>query len=575
MCLQRHRAISVAFLFLLSVSYGRDDKTNGLDRLLFLRKPKQKQPPSKENQRAKRKGTNNTRRNTTHCIDNDHRHRWKNRIAIWSSKRKQKKLARKAYQMAILSSLAYHNFLDTSDSLLIEEGNNGTDSYNHRSWAFSLQDYPFKDHWSNSSSAVPWRKKKRRMKQLVSGVISRVHALLCHGQFKLAQSIPAKMKKRSTSHNHKTNAIAKKQHCKQKVEKKSETGKRFHVEWSLNNWHEENKAKIRWHDTDLIIATSGSSEIVLAFAGTASPADAVTNIQTLVNVMHSGFFEKAINSTNSTIEGNIHRGFLNAYSRVSRGKIRNLNNSPSGVASLKSLYEHHTKCIKQQRISHNYNTAEEASKNNDASKKEQRKVKKKEGKRKLNNDAICRSEDVMLRDMLLEVSINSLKSGHTVHLVGHSLAGSLATIHALDIVMNHAGIPIKRLHLWTYGAPEVADSLFFESAGAQSPQLRDFFSDENRFHRYVTQSTKTCATDSVASLTSKSLNKRALRRIGGVRGNVIHTIEPSFLMCNATGGELHELRSYLAGISMFETLTSDFPPHLKKWLGEPDVKANA
>ena len=175
-------------------------------------------------------------------------------------------------------------------------------------------------------------------------------------------------------------------------------------------------------------------------------------------------------------------------------------------------------------------------------------------------------------DILRDVTTPSLKSGRTVHLVGHSLAGALATIHALDIVMNYAHIPIKNLHLWTFGAPEVADSHFWESAGSQSLRLRNFFSDKTRYHRYVTQSEKNCATDIVASIASKSLNRRAVRRLGGVRGDVIHTIEPSFLLCNVTAGSLHDLKTYLSGISSQisgdNKLNTDFPAHLQNWLGE-------
>ena len=180
-------------------------------------------------------------------------------------------------------------------------------------------------------------------------------------------------------------------------------------------------------------------------------------------------------------------------------------------------------------------------------------------------------------DILCNVTTSALRSGRNVHLVGHSLGGALATIHALDVAMNYdrRAAPMERLHLWTFGAPEIADSLFFESAGCLSRRMRDFFADKVRHHRYVTQSTKNCGTDVVASITSSALNRgRALRRLGGVRGDVIHVNEPSFLLCNATGVELHELRTYLRGISSSGSssrenpLLTDFPSHIKSWLGE-------
>ena len=61
------------------------------------------------------------------------------------------------------------------------------------------------------------------------------------------------------------------------------------------------------------------------------------------------------------------------------------------------------------------------------------------------------------------------------------------------------------------------------------------------------------------------------QRLGGVRGNVIHTIEPSLLSVNITGGEsLHELTSYLRGISLMTDykLYTNFPSELRSWLGE-------
>ena len=58
----------------------------------------------------------------------------KKKLALWWSRKKERKLARQAYRMAILSSLAYHDFRDRDKhDLLIEDGKN---------WAFSLEDDP-------------------------------------------------------------------------------------------------------------------------------------------------------------------------------------------------------------------------------------------------------------------------------------------------------------------------------------------------------------------------------------------------------------------------------------------------
>jgi len=501
----------------------------------------------------------------------------KKKMALWSWK-KQRQLSRKAYRMAILASLAYHDFRDPED-WLVHDGYNMT-NYNNTSWAFSLADdpppAPYLAEYDDGSVSLSWEKRRNRIQRIVAGIVARFRVLFCQTRYKVARIVPEKL--RLSKPYHRTNMTAVQQ-CKQKLLQKHEGGKRYSVDWVLNDWHEE-KAKIRWHDTDLIIATSGKSDIVLAFAGTTSAADALTNLQTLEPASHSGLFnQKAVtNSTNSTVEGNIHRGFLNAYARVVRGKIRKINKNHSRSTSTKSLHDYFNKCIIQQHAPQSNSTAIATIKQNKSNnvimklvnKRKKRHDKKKDIMRKRNKN-VCRSHENRLMDILRDVTTNSLQSGQTVHLVGHSLAGALATIHALDIVMNHVDTPIDRLHLWTFGAPEVADSLFFESAGTRSPRLRAFFSDDARFHRYVTQSEKNCATDTVASITSKSLNRRVVRRLGGVRGNVIHTIDPSFLLCNVSGAELHELGTYLSGLSLLSpkhTLSTDFSSQMKSWLGE-------
>jgi len=81
----------------------------------------------------------------------------------------------------------------------------------------------------------------------------------------------------------------------------------------LHDWHEPTPLAGKWHDNNLLIATSGDDSLVLSFAGMASAAGAVTNIQTFEKVSHSRLFNIS--------SGSIHRGFLNAYSRVERGKV--------------------------------------------------------------------------------------------------------------------------------------------------------------------------------------------------------------------------------------------------------------
>ena len=176
----------------------------------------------------------------------------------------------------------------------------------------------------------------------------------------------------------------------------------------------------------------------------------MTNVQTLEPVKHSRLFTDA-NST-SSIEGNIHRGFLNAYSRVSRGRIKPLNNNEHNIKSnsLKSIDRLFNQCITQQRSRKQSKSTAVAVMPTNITEKEKRKHEK---KLKQYNSQVCYSRDYKLMDILRNVTTTALKSGKTVHVVGHSLGGALAFIHTLDIIMNQRDIPIKKLNLWTYGSP--------------------------------------------------------------------------------------------------------------------------
>ena len=606
--------VFLLFILLLGSS-GHDDERGGGHQLasFFFRKPKKEEAVVVVASRRQRRGQRNAGAATfggkdkddNRCSRREHDDQNQRRRWAWFSRkaRKDEQSSREAYRMAILASLAYHDFRDD-------------DKFPTRWASFALMDDPppsrylamigsddgrEASHASSTSSA--WRDKKRdRMRRRATGIVDRFQVKLCqsrHGLLRLAiQKTPTLQSIRhlmiSLRLPYKDTAITSttKDKCKRKILHRKEGGKRFNVEWILSDWHEK-EANIRWHDTDLIIATSGTSDLVIAFAGTSSPADALTNIQTLEPASHSGLFEQrrgAADDANSTaasssLGGNIHRGYLNAYARVVRGKIRRLvgdddvgSRRPAGSLIVsKTLDDYYNECMTIQKHMNASAHRDDAAAmpttkptDDDRNKKRHKKKRQREG-----NQSACRSSGRRLMDILRNVTTSALRSGRNVHLVGHSLAGSLATIHALDVALNYdrASAPMENLHLWTFGAPEVADSIFFESVGHRSRRLRDFLADTRRHHRYVTQSIKNCGTDVVASITSSALNRgRTVRRLGGVRGDVVHVNEPSFLLCNATGVELHELRTYLSGISSSGSssheLRTDFPPQIKSWLGE-------
>lgn len=323
----------------------------------------------------------------------------KRKFALWRSRRRQKRLARKAYRMGIFASLAYNNFRDD------KKDNNVNTTTN--SWEFSLIDDPppiqyLLDESDDSSSTTQTISlgKRNRLHTFVAEAIARLQVSACQIHHKVAQ-IPLEVS------NHK-------QQCKHKILKQHGKGKTYNLEWYFSDWHEKNKVKA-WHDTDLIIATSGTAEIVLSFAGTASTADAVTNVQTLEPVKHSMLFTDT-NSTNS-IEGNIHRGFLNAYSRVSRGRIKQLNNGNYTKSNpSKSMDNLFTQCITQQRSRKLSKSTAVAVVPTKSTEKEKRKHEK---KWKLYNFQVCYSRDYKLMNILRNVTTTALKSGQTVHVVGH------------------------------------------------------------------------------------------------------------------------------------------------------------
>jgi len=124
--------------------------------------------------------------------------------------------------------------------------------------------------------------------------------------------------------------------------KKSEHGKkdrhRFTFNYFLYDWHER-VAGVSWHDTDVLVGTSDDGNtLAIAFAGTSSASDGITNMQTFEPSNHSSFFFEGAN--NRTVQGSLHRGILNAYTRVNRGRAlrlsHNCTSNASGATSFKA-----------------------------------------------------------------------------------------------------------------------------------------------------------------------------------------------------------------------------------------------
>jgi hypothetical protein len=74
--------------------------------------------------------------------------------------------------------------------------------------------------------------------------------------------------------------------------------------------------------------------------------------------------------------------------------------------------------------------------------------------------------------------------------------GGLATMLALDIVVNYEHLPIRKFYLWTFGAPPVANREFWDHLG-NNTRLQTFFARNSR--RFVTLNDR-CRPDMVASV---------------------------------------------------------------------------
>ncbi|KAL3938920.1 MAG: hypothetical protein SGBAC_006263 [Bacillariaceae sp.] len=293
--------------------------------------------------------------------------------------------------------------------------------------------------------------------------------------------------------------------------------RKYRLHYYFYNWHEQGVAGIKFHDTDLLILTSDDDkELIIAYAGTASTADMVTNAQTFEPANHSSFF---IGAENRPIQGSLHRGFLNAYSKVNRGSVLRLSNRTMSKSMEKSMRLALRNC-------------------------KTRKRNKKPGKGKDDSqsgskrEASCVFAGVKLVDILRRFVVDALKRGTTVHVTGHSLGGGLGTLFAGDILINFPEVPVRKLHLWTFGAPQVADSLFLESAIRAAPRLKSFLLNRGhgRYHRFVTLS-DTCKADMISEVAKTTLashktnlHGRSARKWGGVHGHVSHFTEPHYLL---------------------------------------------
>ena len=370
----------------------------------------------------------------------------------------------------------------------------------------------------------------------------------------------------------------------------------FTFEYSLYNWHERTIPGVSFHDTDILIASSNQGKLVISFAGTSSTADAFTNLQTFEFANHSSLFHGGRPGL-SNVEGSIHRGFLNAYSRVHQGGVVRLSDQSRNCASFRRhdmnrsrhssfkeqwelvepLHNRYCHCVDRGQSPSSSKRSKEKSNSRWWMGSALRKGNKShfEGNKAFDFEASMTEEEIdffaqgdegehqtlhypnttsrklrvrrrksggcfsrreKLVDILRDLVTNALTRGAEVFVVGHSLGGGVASLAALDIVVNFPKISLSRLALYTFGAPQLADDVFLKSCMKIAPRLKKFINSKRHFHRFTTISDD-CRVDVVTNVTKRALasHKRNLRgrlsrKIGGVHGHIVHFSEPPYYL---------------------------------------------
>ena len=215
---------------------------------------------------------------------------------------------------------------------------------------------------------------------------------------------------------------------------------RYTFDYWLFDWFEPTAVPgVNYHDTDLLVSTSHTNNVLaLTFAGTDSAADHATNIQTFEKANHSGLFGRGgANNTkaSTTIEGSLHRGFLNAYSRVDRGMVMALSHPANNTKNKNltgSLYRRFGHCRPTSNKENRRDSKGNRSKNETTPTRLDNAVLHQQTSNnttlanraprvKIGRKGICRSRGEKLMTILEELVTDALTKGRAVHLSGHSL----------------------------------------------------------------------------------------------------------------------------------------------------------
>eukprot|EP01041_Mallomonas_annulata_P001364 gene1364-2636_t len=308
---------------------------------------------------------------------------------------------------------------------------------------------------------------------------------------------------------------------------------KFILRWFFNDWKENNQ----WHDTEVLIAESKHT-VGIFFRGSDSTADLITNTQTMNSIKKYKYFS-------NIHHGSVHRGIFNAYSKVNSGQLISLNRQNNNQSILANIYEPlFYNCL------NNTNYKDNSNRNTKQS--------------QFLPGIKCLLNNVNLSKILLQTSLRALRSGKKLLLSGHSLGGALASLLALDIFINHANESIyedgrehyrkeqkhvvnknannedknssklskllllfkkkkkrksdhiqsksnknlfissrfDKIHLYTFGEPEIANKIFIEEIFKFSTHLKDFLL--YRYKRFISLTkVPICIPDIVTSISSR------------------------------------------------------------------------
>lgn len=307
-----------------------------------------------------------------------------------SSKHLKSKDIHDAFTAALFSSIAYLRYEKIGDE--------GEEDKNLAWFPSEITMAKYPDHWPEKAAV------HARM------MFDQLHAFGQQNIEKLHRRL-SRLYRKNNSNNEQSKNItsnASSKHTKQKQSWHSDREK-FHIRWFFGNFQDDDG----WHDVEVLLAESAST-IVIAFRGSDTLADLLTNSQPMNDIPSSSRFH-------GDAKGKVLGGMLAAFETVSHGRITQITsrNTPTahGVLGEGSLI-HQTfvhACAASKRV---------VTQSNDT-------VFTRCEYQPTHDDHHPQHEDT-LADILLETIFAAQERHKRVLITGHSLGAALAALLAYD-----------------------------------------------------------------------------------------------------------------------------------------------